>query len=317
MTATQASTSEFDLFGPWIDVVETPDQVPPLYRDHPLDLDASELVLKFPRNIARRDAHPDMDLYDHLVVVDATTLTMLSRRTGVRSDRGYDTVRVRHDEIVAVRDAVSILDGTVTVTTRSGNAVTVPYNGSSRDNVRRLVELLRAHVTTGDPTQRGAAVLRAGRATADPVAALDLGRDDQSLASHVREIRRAHPDLAPWTGHSRRDVRRRATGITAPFHAIVRAFSPATLHAAILSADDRTLEVSGRHAWVIRGRAPVMSTSRLIVPLGLLDTIKVAPDPQYVETMRATLGSGAARVDVLLPEGSDAHLLLERAAHGG
>ena len=175
MTATQASTSEFDLFGPWIDVVETPDQVPPLYRDHPLDLDASELVLKFPRNIARRDAHPDMDLYDHLVVVDATTLTMLSRRTGVRSDRGYDTVRVRHDEIVAVRDAVSILDGTITVTTRSGNVVTVLYNGSSRDNVRRLVELLRAHVTTGAPTQRGAAVLRAGRATADPVAALDLG----------------------------------------------------------------------------------------------------------------------------------------------
>ena len=31
----------------------------------------------------------------------------------------------------------------------------------------------------------------------------------------------------------------------------------------------------------------------------------------------ATLGSGAAHVDVLLPEGSDAHLLLERAAHGG
>ena len=25
MTATQASTSEFDLFGPWIDVVETPE----------------------------------------------------------------------------------------------------------------------------------------------------------------------------------------------------------------------------------------------------------------------------------------------------
>ena len=83
------------------------------------------------------------------------------------------------------------------------------------------------------------------------------------------------------------------------------------------SADDCTLEVYGRHAWVIRGRAPVMSTSRLIVPLGLLDTIKIAPDPQYVETMRATLGSGAAHVDVLLPEGSDAHLLLERAAHSG
>jgi hypothetical protein len=312
MTAMHARTAEFDLFGPWIDVVETPDQVPPLYRDHPLDLDASRLVLKLPRNIARRDANPDMDLYDHLVVVDDTTFTLLSRRTAARAERGYDTVQVRLDEIVAVRDAVSILDGAITVTTRPAQTVTVPYKGSSRDNVRLLVELLRGAAVTTGPTHRGEALLHAGRAAADPKV-LDLGRDEQSLVSYVREIGRSHPELETWVGHARADVRRRSSGPMALVHAVVRAFSPATLHGAVLAADDRTLEVYGRHGWVLRGRAPVMSSSRLIVPLGLLDSIDIAPDPKYRDSILVTFGLGAARVDIVLPEGSAAHRLLESA----
>jgi len=75
------STAEFDAFGPWIDEVRTASAVPRLYRDYPLDLDAARLVLKVPRNIARRDALPTMDLYDHLLVVGPHDLTVLSART--------------------------------------------------------------------------------------------------------------------------------------------------------------------------------------------------------------------------------------------
>ncbi|WP_448629439.1 hypothetical protein [Cellulomonas soli] len=81
MATTTASTTEYDRFGPWIDQVRTPQDVPRLYRDHAIDLDSARLVLKVPRNITRRDATPDMDLYDHLLVLDATRLTVLSRRT--------------------------------------------------------------------------------------------------------------------------------------------------------------------------------------------------------------------------------------------
>ena len=72
-------TTEYARFGPWVDEVTTPDDVPRLYRDHPIDLTSTRLVLKVPRNIARRDAHPGMDLYDHLLVLDDARLTVLSR----------------------------------------------------------------------------------------------------------------------------------------------------------------------------------------------------------------------------------------------
>ena len=73
-------TQEFDEFGPWILEVERPEDVPRLYRGHPLDLGSAELVLKVPRRIWRRDANPDMDLYDYLIVAGGDSMTVLSRR---------------------------------------------------------------------------------------------------------------------------------------------------------------------------------------------------------------------------------------------
>lgn len=317
MTATQASTSEFDLFGPWIDEIVSPDQVPPLYRGHRLDLDAAELVLKFPRNIARRDATPDMDLYDHLVVVNASTLTVLSRRTGGPHRAGFDTVEAQLDEVVAVRDSVSLLDGHLTVLTRFGTTVAISYNGSSRENVRRLVDLLRAKVAHAEPSATGAALLRAGRESCDPVAALDLPRADLSLVSNVRDAVRHVPCLALWVGHGRVEVRRRASGLARLVHAVGQSISPATLHGAVLAGDDLTLEVFGRHRWIVRGRAPVMSASRLVVPLSALRTVEVAPDPRHADVVVATLGLGAASVQLVVPEGSQAHQLLQRVSGGG
>lgn len=55
--------------------VTSREEIPPLYRGHGFDLARARLVLKLPRNVARRDATPSMDLYDHLVIVDDAALT--------------------------------------------------------------------------------------------------------------------------------------------------------------------------------------------------------------------------------------------------
>ncbi len=59
MSATRVS--EYDRFGPWIDEVLDLEDVPALFRDHAIDFDTARLVLKVPREIARRDATADMD----------------------------------------------------------------------------------------------------------------------------------------------------------------------------------------------------------------------------------------------------------------
>ena len=67
--------SEYDAFGPWIYEVHNVDELPRLYQNAGIDPTTCSLVLKIPRNIERRDATPDMHLYDHLVSAAAATST--------------------------------------------------------------------------------------------------------------------------------------------------------------------------------------------------------------------------------------------------
>lgn len=321
MASTETSTtgtSEYDRFGPWIDEVREPHEVPRLYRDHPLDLDAARLVLKVPRNVARRDATPDMDLYDHLLVVADDTLTVLSRRTDPRAKGpgGYDVRHVRLADVVAVQDVVNLLDARLTVHTRDGAHVTVRYNGSAADAVHGLVEELRAGAAAVPATPAGLALLRAGTAHADPDA-LTLGPADLSLRADVREAVRRRPSLTPWAGHPRRPVRPSATGSRGVVARLAHALSPAVLHGCVLAGDGTAFEVVGRHAWLLRGRAPVHSASRLVVPLGAVDRVELASHPDYAHVVVAALVCGATTVRVLVPAGTAAHGVLAVATGAG
>lgn len=312
--------SEFDRFGPWIDEVTTPDDVPPLYRDHPLDLAAALLVLKVPRNIARRDATADMDLYDHLIALDAEGLTVLSRvatakRRGAPVERGYDARRVAHGEVAAIRDVVSLLDGRLSIHTLDGAALTLRYNGSARANVTRLVTALRDAAGTRPPSAAGAALLAAlAERPAIGTRALDAGQVDVALVNDVREIVRHTPDLVVRTCHGRVPLAPRPGGAGGPVRRALHSLSPATLHGAVIGADDAAVDVVGRQEWIARGRAPVHSLSRLVLPVGALRRVDVAAHETYPGVAVVRFGAGASTLEIAVPEGSAAHGLLSDAA---
>lgn len=313
--------SEFDRFGPWIDEIATPDDVPPLYRDHPLDLAAATLVLKVPRNIARRDATPDMDLYDHLLALDAEGLTVLSRRTaagkqrGAPVARGYDVRRVPHGEVAAIRDVVSLLDGRLSIHTLDGAALTLRYNGSARATVTRLVTALRGAAGAQPAGAAGAAMLAAlAERPGIGVRALDAGQVDVALVNDVREIVRHTPDLVARTCHGRVPLAPRRGGMAGVVRRALHSLSPATLHGAVVLADDTAVDVVGRHDWIVRGRAPVHSLSRLVLPVGALRRVEVAAHETYPGVAVVRLGAGFSTLEIAVPEGSAAHGLLSDAA---
>jgi hypothetical protein len=322
MVSTPAGTSEYDRFGPWIDEVRTTQDVPRLYRDHPIDLGAARLVLKVPRNIARRDATPDMDLYDQLLVVDDTGLTVLSRRGQPESSGrssstpgGYDTHQIPFQDVAAVRDTVDLLDGRMTVHTRTGDEVTVRYNGSAQASVRRLMDELRAAAASTTPSAVGLgllhAVARLGRAPAD----LDLGRQDLSLVSDFRDASRHLDELAPWAWHGRIRVARRASGAAARIgEMLLDALASTTLQGIVLAGDTVALEVFSRHDWLLRSTKPVHSSSRLMMPLSAPDRLTVTAHPRYEGVVVATLTADASSFELLVREGSGAHLLLDAVA---
>ncbi|MEX1335808.1 MAG: hypothetical protein AB1Z66_10945 [Candidatus Limnocylindrales bacterium] len=137
---------EYDRFGPWAVEISEEDPPPPLFRTHLTRPETPLLSVKIPRRIARREAHPGMDLYDYMVSLYEEDMVVLER---VDREVGERTIRYRDLEYLSLRD--ELLRGTVHLGTADGH-YDLPYNTVSGDLMRRLVDLLRArYLPAGEP----------------------------------------------------------------------------------------------------------------------------------------------------------------------
>lgn len=311
---TEQRDPELERFGPWVDEVRTPEALPRLFRDHPVDLDAARLVLAVPRDLPRRDAVAGMDLYDHLLVLTEDRFTVLSRPGTplhpVSDGHAYGVLEVRADDVVAVRESVDLLAGRLTVHLRGGAVVDLPFNGSSRATITRLTDLLRGG--SRPATAASSALAAAARAEHLP-APLDPGRQDLALAADAREAQRRNPDLVPWACHGRTPLTPQGTGLDGAVQRVLHALSPMTLQGAVLLADDVALEVHGRHGWLLRGSRPVHSSSRLVVPFGALDAVELAGHARYPDLVLVALHVGGHVIELAVPARSAAHRILAGA----
>ena len=300
--ASGVRTAEYDAFGPWIIQVSTPEDVPRLYRSFPLDLGSSLLVLKIPRGIARRDANPSMDLYDHLIVARSDRLTVLSRRSSA-----YIAVDVDYASIVAIEDSVDLLDGLLTLHTDTGAAMTLPYNGSSQPMMSALVTLLRGRsLATAGAVRRGGSRWRAalpGQGLPTP-GLRDLGDRDVALVTEQRDLFRREPDLRFLAAHGGRAVAPRGGSLTD----LLRAARPTNLQGAVVCATEDELQILCRRHWFVRRSRPVHSITRLVLPVARVDAITTREDLRYAEVRLLTIHAGGTRLELALPTGS----LMER-----
>jgi len=302
-------TVEFDAFGPWILQVQSQEDVPRLYRKHPLDLDTARLVLKVPRVISRRDANSDMDLYDHLVVAGATSLTVLSRRGAT-----FQSAEVPYARIAAVSTSVALLDGLLVVhdvegPAPAGVAVSVRYNGVSHDLVTRLGRILRSAALAA---ARPAAVPASLRSVGVPIGLRDLGDSDVALVTAVHELAEAEPSFVALASHRRTSVRR-ADG---HLRGLLDVLRPVTLHAAVVCADLGELQVLHRSRWFTTGQKPVHSVARTVVLMPMVTGVDPQPVSRYTAVECVRITSGRAVVEVPFPEGAETGAAIRRALGG-
>jgi hypothetical protein len=90
-----------------------------------------------------------------------------------------------------------------------------------------------------------------------------------------------------------------------------------TLHGAIVAGDSSTVEIVGRREWLLRARVPVYSQLRLMLPLGALERLEVAPHERYVGVSVVRFRAGAASVEIAVPEDSAAFRLFAGAIARG
>ncbi len=298
---------EYDAFGPWTYRVRTADEVPRLYRRHGIDPAAERLVLKVPRVIDRRDANPEMHLYDHLLVARAETLTVLSRRGDT-----YQTLDLPYGRIAAIHHSVSMLDGRLLVhdvggLERGGIAVAVQYNAVSRGVVEELVELLRAQalVARGPAEQPGRAPVPATRLA-------DLGDVDAGLVTAQMEIVERRPGLVLLGAHPRVVVPRRDV----PLRRLLDAMRPVTLHAALVCADAGTLEFVHRREWFTSHPRPAWSIAYTVIVTSAVTAVGSHEHPRYVGAYRVQVAMGRGVVEIAFPDGAESGAAIAGALAG-
>jgi len=132
---------EYDAFGPWIYNVTAERDTPKRFRAACERHQGARFLLKAPRAIERRDAHPGMDLYIAMLAVHDHGACFM-RLTG-------EEVTVQDlvwDEVAALKSYTNLLSATWTLMLRDGGAISLDYNAVSSDLMDRVSNFVRSRL---------------------------------------------------------------------------------------------------------------------------------------------------------------------------
>ncbi|GLY14932.1 hypothetical protein Kisp01_19470 [Kineosporia sp. NBRC 101677] len=288
-------SGEYDAFGPWTDVVRTCEELPRLYGQAGIDPAEYRLVLKVPRDIERRNATPDMNLYDFLLAVEHDGLTVLQRQEALGGDT-YTRVRIPSQQITALSDSVNLLDGQLEIHTYGGST-TIGYNATDPLPMQRLVRLLRRMYLP-------AAAHPPGRAGS--LAPVDLGGRDLNLVGACQKVLRSAPQMRLVTAAQQQ----RTVPVGGWARRIVHRLRPSVLHASIVLADEREIALLHRRDRTGRGKADAHSVACTFLPRHRITDVHVQPHEKYRHIEVITVITGGSAISFPVRAGETAEALL-------
>lgn len=190
-----ARDAEYDRFGPWVIEISPGDPAPALFEPYLSQRETPLLAIKIPRKIARREAHPGMDLYDYVVSLYERDLLALQRL-------GHDVraVTIPYGEIQHLRVREDLLRGNLHLAI-SGGPFDLPYNTVSSEVMGRVVGML--HERCRPP----------GWAPVPPPAATPIGELSFYFEGRLRAMREDDPDMQPLAAQADTALRSAGGGL--------------------------------------------------------------------------------------------------------
>ena len=275
-------TEEYDAFGPWLLKVATAEEIPRVFRSHPVDLAAAHLVLKVPRLIERRDATPAMHLYDRLLILDGDGLEVLTR-----AGDGFTSRRIPARAVLAVDSGTELLGGRLVVHATDGRTISVGFSGSSLPLVTDLADGLIG-LATGGPRTPGAS---------DAVDRHALGRGDVGLVTAYRALTLRWAGLRVLEAYPGEVLVAKEPRGKRLLHRRPR------LSGAIICSDGPHLIVQSHRDWLRASPRPDLSERRLVILRSRVTGVESAPHPDVHGATSVLLRSGSAAVELVVPDG--------------
>ncbi len=132
---------EYDAFGPWIDPVRTPIDMPRVFRPWYSELADAAFLLKIPKDIDRAQARPGQDLFAAVLAVGERGVCQLRLVGGTvtREDATWE-------QVVACCANTNLLLAEWSLLLSNGSALHVPHNSVGTALMAKVTAYVRAHI---------------------------------------------------------------------------------------------------------------------------------------------------------------------------
>ena len=130
-------TAEYDAFGPWIIEVDSEELLPKLYNGI-VDMGKNyDILIKIPRDIERRNADSNMDLYDYVLGIYNNELLIYKRE-----DKSVTQDSIKLEDIIFIEEISSLLSGNVILKTAL-KKFEINFNTVSLTVITKLISIIR------------------------------------------------------------------------------------------------------------------------------------------------------------------------------
>lgn len=129
--------SEYDAFGPWIYKITEKNPMPSLFQPYYKEDENCLMLIKIPRDIERRKAKPDMDLYDYVIGMYEDYGCILKR-----NEDKVEEIRFYYNEVESIENHRSLLLGKLSIHLKN-NTLIIPYNAVSIEIIFELIKIIR------------------------------------------------------------------------------------------------------------------------------------------------------------------------------
>lgn len=133
--------AEFNAFGPWILEITDEFPLPPLFIPYYSDGANALMRVKIPRDIERRRANQDMDLYDYVIGLYEDHMYILERLKGTVKE-----TTISYAEMEGLENFADSLLGRFTIFLNDRKVI-IPYNAVSKSIINSMMKIIRDRYT--------------------------------------------------------------------------------------------------------------------------------------------------------------------------
>lgn len=268
---------EFNTFGPWTYEITDQYPIPRLFEPYFTDDDPAIIKLKVPRDIDRRNANPEMDLYDFVIALYQDHLRILQRQESVVKE-----YLIKAKDFMGIRIYKNLLKGACTIYSIDG-AISFPFNTVSMDLIWKFAGLTTKTLETSDTTER--------KIDLSVLPVTDSEPETMLLINMLHNIRLTHPGICLGAVQKGGEVYRR-DDITSVERTIWKELNPEAVHL----YTDKELIILENGFFPNREGTPDFGYTYTILPLIHVNGVEIADSKEYSLLEDCTIYLGQNRI---------------------